>query len=279
MNFSKHKTSTSGALVLVGSRAVKEEGTGSYSFPDLDPMDQRYVHDNIYGFEKLLESEEGSEEQIEGLRRLLRFRESVPYLVKRLAASYINLVRARTRVDGIAPIESRIHAEYPRGIPKIGLLELVRNGSWATQIFLDEMLKFFGLVDFKIVTVMGQREGETLEEIDTHPEFKGYIDDLDRRDLIIVDPFLATGKSARNAIRGNKERNDGMDPLSLTQLSIHCQNDGLKMLVNEGVPNTTILCVAEHQTLSDKGYLLEPSGGDGGRRGTNTQDKKPERSS
>ena len=101
------------------------------------------------------------------------------------------------------------------------------------------------------------RDEETLEP---HFYFLKYPKDIAERDVLIVDPMLATGGSADMAITKMKE--------------LHCRNIKLMVLVAapEGVeyitarhPDVEIYCAALDDHLNENGYIV-PGLGDAGDR-------------
>jgi len=85
-------------------------------------------------------------------------------------------------------------------------------------------------------------------------------DDIENRDVIVVDPMLATGNSAVAAIDRVKEKN----PKSIKFLCLLAAPEGVKTL-HEAHPDVPIWCAAVDEKLNEKGYIL-PGLGDAGDR-------------
>jgi len=93
-----------------------------------------------------------------------------------------------------------------------------------------------------------------------HEYFAKFPDGLDQRDILIVDPMLATGGSANAAIDAVKER-------GATRIKLIClvgAPEGVKA-VNEAHPDVEIYLVNLDEKLNEKGYIV-PGLGDAGDR-------------
>ncbi len=84
--------------------------------------------------------------------------------------------------------------------------------------------------------------------------------DIEERDVIVLDPMLATGGSAIDAISQIKKRN----PRSIKFLGIIAAPEGLKAL-QEAHPDVDIIVAALDDHLNDHGYIV-PGLGDAGDR-------------
>ena len=84
--------------------------------------------------------------------------------------------------------------------------------------------------------------------------------DTDERDVIVLDPMLATGGSAIDAITIVKRSN----PRSVKFLCIIAAPEGLKAL-SEAHPDVQIYCAALDEKLNENGYIM-PGLGDAGDR-------------
>lgn len=84
--------------------------------------------------------------------------------------------------------------------------------------------------------------------------------DIGERDVIILDPMLATGGTATDAITLVKERN----PKSIKFMCIIASNQGIKTL-SEAHPDVKIYCGANDEKLNDECYII-PGLGDAGDR-------------
>ena len=101
------------------------------------------------------------------------------------------------------------------------------------------------------------RDEETLQPV---VYFAKFPDELDQRDIFIVDPMLATGGSAIAAINSIKQR--GAKNIKLVCLV--GAPEGVKA-VNEAHPDVTIYLASLDEKLNDKGYIV-PGLGDAGDR-------------
>lgn len=84
--------------------------------------------------------------------------------------------------------------------------------------------------------------------------------DTDEREVIVLDPMLATGGSAIDAITMVKRAN----PKSIKFLCIIAAPEGLKALT-EAHPDVHVWCAAVDEKLNEVGYIL-PGLGDAGDR-------------
>lgn len=101
------------------------------------------------------------------------------------------------------------------------------------------------------------RDPETLEP---HAYYCKMPDDMAERDVIVVDPMLATGGSAIDAINQIKQYN----PKSIKFMCIISAPEGLKAL-SEAHPDVDIYAAAMDDHLNDHGYIV-PGLGDAGDR-------------
>ena len=93
-----------------------------------------------------------------------------------------------------------------------------------------------------------------------HEYFVKMPPDIDQRDLIIVDPMLATGGSANMAIEALKKRG----ATSIRLVVLVAAPEGVKA-VQEEHPDVDIYAAAEDEYLADAGYIF-PGLGDAGDR-------------
>lgn len=84
--------------------------------------------------------------------------------------------------------------------------------------------------------------------------------DIDERDVIVLDPMLATGGSAIDAITQIKKRG----PRRISFVCIIAAPEGLNAL-QEAHPDVDIYCAALDEKLNDHGYIV-PGLGDAGDR-------------
>lgn len=101
------------------------------------------------------------------------------------------------------------------------------------------------------------RDPETLKPISYYCKMPL---DIEERDVIVLDPMLATGGSAIDAITQIKEFN----PKSIKFMGIIAAPEGLKAL-QEAHPDVDIYCAALDDHLNEHGYIV-PGLGDAGDR-------------
>ena len=101
------------------------------------------------------------------------------------------------------------------------------------------------------------RDHDTLQPVEYYCKLPS---DIEQRDVIVLDPMLATGGSAIDAIAQIKERN----PRSVKFMCIIAAPEGLKAL-NEAHPDVQIYCASLDRCLNENGYIL-PGLGDAGDR-------------
>lgn len=101
------------------------------------------------------------------------------------------------------------------------------------------------------------RDEETLEP---HEYFVKLPEDIDKRDVFVVDPMLATGGSAVDAIDSLKKR--GAKSIKLVVLV--AAPEGVA-LVQEKHPDVDIIAAALDEKLNENGYIV-PGLGDAGDR-------------
>lgn len=106
------------------------------------------------------------------------------------------------------------------------------------------------------------RDEETLEP---HEYYCKLPHDIEERDVFVLDPMLATGGSAVDAITMVKKRN----PRSITFVCIVSAPEGLQRLA-EAHPDVPIYCAAIDEKLNENGYIV-PGLGDAGDRIFGTQ--------
>lgn len=84
--------------------------------------------------------------------------------------------------------------------------------------------------------------------------------DIDKRDVIILDPMLATGGSAIDAIDSVKKKK----PRTVKFMCIIASDQGIKAL-SSAHPDVKIYCAAKDEMLNENSYII-PGLGDAGDR-------------
>ena len=101
------------------------------------------------------------------------------------------------------------------------------------------------------------RDEETLQPVEYYCKLPK---DIEERDVFVVDPMLATGGSAIDAISQIKKRN----PRSIKFLCIIAAPEGLEAL-KEAHPDIDIFAAGMDERLNENGYIV-PGLGDAGDR-------------
>ena len=101
------------------------------------------------------------------------------------------------------------------------------------------------------------RDPETLKPVEYYCKLPN---DISEREVIVLDPMLATGGSAIDAISMIKKRS----PKSIKFMGIIAAPEGLAAL-QEAHPDVDIYCAALDEKLNDHGYIV-PGLGDAGDR-------------
>jgi uracil phosphoribosyltransferase len=101
------------------------------------------------------------------------------------------------------------------------------------------------------------RDPKTLEPVEYYSKLPL---DMNERDVIVLDPMLATGGSSSDAITIIKRKN----PKSIKFICIIAAPEGIKKLT-ETHPDVQVYCAAVDEKLNEHGYIL-PGLGDAGDR-------------
>ena len=134
---------------------------------------------------------------------------------------------------------------------KLALVPILRAGLG----MVDGMLTL--LPAAKVGHIGPYRNEETLEPVEYYCKLPS---DIAERDVIVLDPMLATGGSARDAITQIKKRG----ARSIKFIGIIAAPEGLKAL-HEAHPDVDIYVAALDEKLNEKGYIV-PGLGDAGDR-------------
>ncbi len=156
------------------------------------------------------------------------------------------------------PIEE-IEVETPMGIAKCGVLS-------GKKVAVVPILRAgLGMVDGILTLIPAAKVGhiglyrneETLEPVEYYCKLPSDIED---RVVMLVDPMLATGGSAVDAITQIKKR-------GVTHINFMCiiaAPEGIAR-VQQAHPDVNIFCAAQDERLNDIGYIV-PGLGDAGDR-------------
>ena len=134
---------------------------------------------------------------------------------------------------------------------KLAIVPILRAGLG----MVDGMMKLVPAA--KVGHIGLYRDHKTLQPVEYYSKFPS---DLSERDVIVLDPMLATGGSAVDAISIIKRSN----PKSIKFLCIIAAPEGVKALT-EAHPDVQVYCAAVDERLNENGYIL-PGLGDAGDR-------------
>lgn len=134
---------------------------------------------------------------------------------------------------------------------KLAIIPILRAGLG----MVDGMLKLIPAA--KVGHIGIYRDPDTLEPIEYYCKLPS---DVEERELIVLDPMLATGGSASQAIKYLKEK--GASNIKL--MCIVAAPEGIEKISKEH-PDIDIFCAAVDKKLNDHGYIV-PGLGDAGDR-------------
>jgi uracil phosphoribosyltransferase len=187
---------------------------------------------------------------------LLRDRETSTAEFRRLMHE-LSLLLAYEATRGLPLVEVEVETPLERAsVPmlsgkKLCLVSILRAGSG----LLDGMLELVPLA--KVGHIGLYRDPATLQAIEYYLKLP---DDLPERDVILVDPMLATGNSAVAAIARLKQ----MGARSIKFVCLVAAPEGVAE-VSRHYPDVSILAAALDRCLNEHGYIL-PGLGDAGDR-------------
>ncbi len=139
---------------------------------------------------------------------------------------------------------------------KVVLVSILRAGNG----ILDGMLQL--IPSARVGHIGLYRDPKTLQAVEYYFKLPQHIED---RDMIVVDPMLATGHSAIAAVSRLKE----VKPRSIKFVCLLAAPEGISSF-SEAHPDTPIYTAAVDQKLNDHGYII-PGLGDAGDRIYGTQ--------
>lgn len=143
-----------------------------------------------------------------------------------------------------------MHAPVLKG-KKLVFVSILRAGNG----ILDGMLQL--IPSARVGHIGLYRDPKTLGSIEYYSKLPENMED---RDVIVVDPMLATGNSAIAAVKGVKETN----PKSIKFLCLLAAPEGL-MAFHEEHPDVIVYTAAIDERINEKGYII-PGLGDAGDR-------------
>ena len=120
---------------------------------------------------------------------------------------------------------------------------------------VDGMLQLLPMA--KVGHIGLYRNPDTLEPVEYYCKMPC---DVEERDIVILDPMIATGGSASKAISYIKERNVN----NIKLMCLIAAKPGIER-INRDHPDVEIYCAAIDEELNDHGYIV-PGLGDAGDR-------------
>ncbi|KNY28521.1 uracil phosphoribosyltransferase [Pseudobacteroides cellulosolvens] len=134
---------------------------------------------------------------------------------------------------------------------KLGIVPVLRAGLGMA----DGMLQLLPMA--KVGHIGLYRDPGTLEPVEYYCKMPC---DIEERDIVIMDPMIATGGSASRAIAYIKERNVN----NIKLMCLIASKPGIEK-INKEHPDVEIYCAAIDESLNDHGYII-PGLGDAGDR-------------
>jgi uracil phosphoribosyltransferase len=134
---------------------------------------------------------------------------------------------------------------------KLGIVPILRAGLG----MVDGILKLLPMA--KVGHIGLYRDPETLGPVEYYCKLP---DDVCEREIVVLDPMLATGGSASAAIQYIKDK--GVSSIKL--MCLIASKDGIDR-INKDHPDVTVYCAAVDEKLSEHGYII-PGLGDAGDR-------------
>ncbi|MBE3597025.1 MAG: uracil phosphoribosyltransferase [Hydrogenibacillus sp.] len=146
----------------------------------------------------------------------------------------------------VAPCKTRVLSGR-----KLGLIPILRAGLG----MVDGMLRLIPTA--KVGHIGVYRDPETLQPVEYYVKLPT---DIDERDLIVIDPMLATGGSASHSINVLKKRG----ARSIKLMCLIAAPEGIARLERDH-PDVDIYVAAVDERLNEHGYIV-PGLGDAGDR-------------
>jgi uracil phosphoribosyltransferase len=189
---------------------------------------------------------------------ILRHRDTGPKEFRELVEEIAMLMAYEvTRTLPLEPVDVPTPLEVARcraiGGKKIGVVPILRAGLG----MVEGILRLIPAA--KVGHVGIYRDHDTLQPVDYYSKFP---EDLAERDILLLDPMLATGGSASAAVEFLKAK--GARPESLKLVCLVAAPEGVRK-VEETDPTIDIYTCALDRCLNEQGYIL-PGLGDAGDR-------------
>jgi uracil phosphoribosyltransferase len=134
---------------------------------------------------------------------------------------------------------------------KLGFVPVLRAGLG----MVDGMLRLLPMA--KVGHIGLYRDPETLEPVEYYCKMPC---DIEERDIVIMDPMIATGGSASSAIAYIRKSNAN----NIKLMCLIAAKPGIEK-INKDHPDVEIYCAAIDESLNDHGYIV-PGLGDAGDR-------------
>jgi len=153
----------------------------------------------------------------------------------------------------------QVEIETPVGVAKaniisgkkLGIVPILRAGLG----MVDGLIKLLPMA--KVGHIGLYRDPETLGPVEYYCKLP---EDVSEREIVVVDPMLATGGSASAAIQYIKDKGVG----SIKLMCLIASKEGIER-INKDHPDVVIYCAAVDEKLNDHGYII-PGLGDAGDR-------------
>ena len=215
-----------------------------------------------------------SEDKLDAAQRRL---DSLPEHSEDTTLLRVQLLKKRGEMDRALEVtQKQLYRAVSKTLERLTLLMDVQTETpmctATTKVIAGRKLAFvpilragLGMVDGMLQLVPSAKVGhiglyrdhDTLQPVEYYNKLPS---DIEERDVIVLDPMLATGGSAMDAITIVKRSR----PRSIKFLCIIAAPEGLKAL-SEAHPDVHIYCAAVDEKLNEHGYIL-PGLGDAGDR-------------
>jgi len=144
--------------------------------------------------------------------------------------------------------------DHPLVQHKLGML---RDDSTPTHLFRELVDEVTLLLTYEATKALATEEVETLQPVEYYVKLPA---DVAERDVILLDPMLATGNSTAAAVATVKSAG----ATSVRLIAIIAAPEGIERLHSEH-PDVNVVVAAVDRGLNEKGYIV-PGLGDAGDR-------------